>query len=440
MDAFRFQGKTLYAEKVSALKIAEKVGTPTFVYSTETLRDHFRKINNAFKPFDRLICFSVKSNCNLAVLRVLREEGAGFDIVSGGELYRALQAGAAPEKIVFAGVGKRDDEITAALRAGILAFNVESEAELENIDRLAGNVRRKGEMHGGRKGCGRERARVAVRINPDVDPKTHTYITTGKKETKFGLDFVRAACILEGAGRFKNVVIDGIHTHIGSQITEAAPYGEALEKTAKFIKAHRGPLTPLSMLNIGGGFGIYYENRKAPLPSVFADVMRRAVGESGCQRLLLEPGRFISGNAGILLTRVIYVKISGKKRFLIVDAAMNDLIRPCLYGAFHEIWPASSKWPPPARSGSRPPASELAVCDVVGPVCESGDFLAKERNLPKSVKRGDLLAVFSAGAYGHVMSSNYNSRPRAPEVLVGGAKFRVIRRRETHQDLIALEV
>ena len=430
MDSFEYRHEELCAEDVPVSRIARKVGTPAYVYSRATFLDHFRKIDEAFAPVPHLICYSVKANSCLAVLALLKQAGAGFDVVSGGELHRVRKAGGAMDKVVYAGVGKTDEELTAALRAGILLFNIESEAELENLNALAGKLRRARRL--------KAPARVALRVNPDVDPHTHSYITTGKKETKFGVDLERAARVLEAAKRLPHVRFAGLHAHIGSQITEVEPYREALTKVVAFIKAHRSEAAPFDYLDAGGGFGIYYEDRKAPPIHEFAGVMLPLVRESGCT-LILEPGRFICGNAGILLTRVLYVKESGAKRFLIVDAGMNDLVRPSLYGAFHEIWPAKHAAKPPTRGGGEAALRETQTCEVVGPICESGDFLARNRALPKSIRRGDLLAVFSAGAYGHAMSSNYNTRPRLPEVLVSGKRFAVATRRQTYDDILACE-
>ncbi|GMV79400.1 MAG: diaminopimelate decarboxylase [Planctomycetota bacterium] len=430
MDSFKYKDGTLYAEDVPARKIAEEVGTPAYVYSRETLLDHYTKIDKAFAEVPHLICYSVKANSSLGVLAILEHAGTGFDVVSGGELARVQKIGADMKKVVFAGVGKGDAELVQALRAGILMFNVESEAELENIDRLAGQLKAEGDM--------KEPARVALRVNPDVDPKTHAYITTGKKENKFGVDLERASGIIAAAKKHAHVRVTGIHAHIGSQITDVTPYQESLTKVVSFIKAHRGKDVPIQYLNSGGGFGIYYADRKAQPAAKFAEVIVPMVKDSGCT-LVLEPGRFICGNAGILLTRVTYVKESGNKRFLIVDAGMNDLARPTLYGAFHEIWPVEAAELPPTRGGKPAEGEAYAVSDVVGPICESGDFLAKDRALPKGLARGDLLAVYSAGAYGFVMAGNYNTRPFVPEVIVKGGAHYVVNRRQTVEELLARE-
>jgi len=408
---------------VSVSAIAAEYGTPVYVYSARTILEHYRRLAEAFAPADPLICFSVKSCGNLAVLKLLAGAGSGFDVVSGGELFRALKAGADPAKIVFAGVAKGDAEIAEALRAGIAFFNVESRAELENISRLAAET---GVI-----------ARVALRVNPDVDPKTHKYITTGKAENKFGIDLETASSIARTVGDLGSVSLEGVHMHIGSQITLVEPYVEALRKVVDFVAAHRSDAAPLTHVNIGGGFGIFYKEHEARTPAEFAEELVPILASAGA-RLIMEPGRFIVGNAGIMLTTVRYVKQSGPKRFVLIDAGMNDLVRPTLYDAFHEIWPARADVPPPSRSEPDAEYTGLEEADVVGPVCESGDFLAKDRPMPQ-LGRGDVLAVFSAGAYGFTMSSNYNARPRAAEVLVEGDSFRLVRRRETYEDLVAPE-
>jgi len=423
MDYFEYKGGELHCEGVPVATIAAEHGTPLYVYSSRTILEHYARLAEAFAAADPLICFSVKSCANLAVLRLLAGAGSGFDVVSGGELYRAMKAGGDPAKIVFAGVAKGDDEIVEALRAGIAFFNVESAAELENISRLAAAEGVK--------------ARVALRVNPDVDPQTHKYITTGKAENKFGIDLEAAGRIARDAGGLGAVSLEGVHMHIGSQITLVEPYVEALEKVVAFVKKHRSEAAPLTHVNIGGGFGIFYKEHEAKPPAEFADRMLPILEAAGV-RLIMEPGRFIVGNAGVMLTTVRYVKETGAKRFLLVDAGMNDLVRPTLYDAFHETWPVAADVPPPSRSEPDAEYAGLEEADVVGPVCESGDFLAKARPLP-GLERGDVLAVFSAGAYGFTMSSNYNARPRAAEVLVEGDSFRLVRRRETYEDLVAPE-
>ncbi len=413
MDSFDYRNGTLYCEDVRVRDIAAEVGTPAYIYSRATIEHHYRRIEEAFNAGAPLICYSVKANGNLAILRLMKEMGSGFDVVSGGELFRTLKAGGDPRKTVFAGVGKTDHDIRYALEAGVLAFNVESLAELENIERIAADMGRK--------------APVVIRVNPDVDPKTHTHITTGKAENKFGVDMRVTEEMIARIAGMTHVKLLGFHCHIGSQITDIEPYGFAIRKmTALFQNCRRS--YPLEYLNIGGGFGIYYRGDEARPVKEFAEQVMPFVKASRC-KLLLEPGRFIVGNAGILVTRVQYVKTSGDRRFLICDAGMNDLMRPALYNAFHRIWPVEGNGGPEAA------AENLSPADVVGPICESADYFARERPLPP-VKRGDLLTVFSAGAYGFSMSSNYNSHPRPPEVLVEGDSWRTIRARETYQDLI----
>ncbi len=427
MDYFHYKSGRLFCEDAAADALAGAHGTPLYVYSARTILEHYAKLRDAFtaKSGPPVICYSVKANSNLSILNMMAKEGAGFDVVSGGELYRALKVGADPKKIVYAGVGKSDEEIVAGLRAGILLFNIESEEELENVDRLAGKLRKV--------------ADVALRINPDVDPDTHVYISTGKRESKFGVDLRRAEEVLNEARHFKHVRMAGLHVHIGSQITKSDPYEDTLKRLLQFLPRARALGHPLEWLDMGGGFGIWYKEKSARTAAEIAAVCMPIIAKTGL-KLLLEPGRYIVGNAGILLTRVLYVKDSGDKKFVICDAGMHDLIRPALYGAYHRIWPAATdpdvKGEPPDEERWQGPA---ATCDVVGPICESADFLAKDRKLPP-VKRGDLLAVFSAGAYGYVMSSNYNSFPRPAEVLVSGAASRLVTKRQTYDDVLAAEV
>jgi diaminopimelate decarboxylase len=419
MDFFEYKNGRLYCEDVEVSRIAEDVGTPAYVYSARTITEHYKRIEEAFGGIPLLICYSIKANGNLSILRLLKELGAGFDAVSAGEIMRALAVGADPRKIVFAGVGKTDEEIEFALDKDILLFNVESEQELENINSIAGAKNKK--------------ARIALRINPDVDPATHRYVTTGKRENKFGIDINKAEDLIARLPAMHNVELLGFHCHIGSQITTVEPYEAAVEKlTDLFARCKQS--FPLGYLNIGGGFGIFYREDEARPIADFAERTVPLVKATRC-RLILEPGRFIVGNAGILLTRVLYTKQSGDRSFVICDAGMNDLIRPSLYQAYHRIWPVASDILP----GHTVPGDRRILADVVGPICESGDFLALERELPR-VERGELLAVFSAGAYGFSMSSNYNSRPRAAEVLVQGDKWRVVRRRETPEELYAEEI
>ncbi|MFA5146295.1 MAG: diaminopimelate decarboxylase [Candidatus Omnitrophota bacterium] len=408
MHDFTFKDNELYCEGVKVRDISEKVSTPFWLYSRKTLIDHYRKLKNAFRPIGPLICFSVKSNSNIAILRALVKAGAGLDIVSGGELYRARLAGADPRKIVYAGVGKRPDEIEDAVRLGILFFNVESEEELDEIQRVARSLNKK--------------VNVAIRINPDVVPKTHVYITTGKGETKFGLDFETVHKIFNSRWRYPNLNIKGVHIHIGSQVLDALPFQNAIKKVLEFLARCK---ISVEYMNIGGGLGIVYSLEHPQTAKSFAEKVLPMLKKSGL-RIILEPGRFISGNSGILVTKVLYTKRTPRKKFIIVDSGMSDLIRPSLYEAYHKIVPVSV---------NEYSSGEAEKVDVVGPICESGDFLGKERHLPL-IRRGDLLAVMGAGAYGFTMSSNYNSRPRAVEVLVTGKRFHVIRRREEYKDLV----
>jgi diaminopimelate decarboxylase len=417
MDHFHRRDGHAYAEEVPLAALADAVGTPTFVYSRRTIELHYRRLAEAFAGVDLLLCYSVKGCSNLGVLSILERLGAGFDIVSGGELFRVLKTGADPRKIVFAGVGKRPAEMRAALDAGILMFNVESEPELRLLDEVARSADT----------C----ANVALRINPDVDPKTHTYISTGKRESKFGIDLETADRLAKEIPSLAGVRVTGVHAHIGSQITEVGPHVEAMKKALDFAARARAAGNPVDTLNMGGGFGIYYRGGEARPAGEFGQALVPLVKAAGL-RLVLEPGRFIVGNAGVLLSRVMYVKTSGDRRFVIADAAMNDLIRPSLYGAHHSIWPEAA---PFEEAEAEARASECWTADIVGPICETGDFLGKDRRLPP-VSNGDLLVVRSAGAYGMVMSSNYNSRPRAAEVLVDGDRWTVVRERETLDDLV----
>ena len=424
MDYFRYRNGELFAEDVSVQEIAEKHGTPAYVYSARTFVEHFRKLRDAFAEVEPLICYSIKANSCLSLLKILKDEGSGFDVVSGGEIQRALKVGSDPKTLVFAGVGKTDEEIISGLETGILLFNVESEAELLNIDRLAGKL-------------GKE-ARVALRINPDVDPKTHKHITTGKKESKFGVDLEQAKGIFSRAGKLKNAKITGLHVHIGSQITTPEPYVEALERVAAFLPECEKAGCKIDTLDIGGGFGIWYKDKAARPASEIAATIIPILKKTGC-KIILEPGRFIVGNAGILITRILYVKESGGKKFVICDAGMNDLLRPVLYSASHRVWPVKTD---PAHSGEAPDEEKWsgpgAETDLVGPICETGDVFAKDRRLPP-LERGDLVAIFSAGAYGQVMASNYNTRPRPCEVMVAGGDARVVTARETLDDLLRHE-
>ena len=427
MHSFHYRDGELYGEEVSLKKAAEKFGTPLYVYSAGTVLDHYRRLDAALAPLDHLICYAVKANSNGAILKLLAEAGAAFDIVSGGELFRVLRAGGAADKCTFAGVGKSREEIEYALDKGVLSFNVESEAELEMIDRIA---RDKG-----------VRAPIALRVNPDVDVSTHRYISTGRSENKFGIALHRVASVYEKAAQLANLRIRGIQMHIGSQITAAAPFAEAIAKVVPLIGEIK-QRHALEFFSIGGGMGIIYRRalesgsgkwwhdhggeESAFSVADYAKAIVPPLRELGL-RVLLEPGRFLVGNAGLLLTRVRYLKQTEHKKFAIVDAGMNDLIRPALYQSYHEIVPVRE---------AMTAASELV--DVVGPVCESGDFFAQDRELPP-LNEGDLVALMSAGAYGFVMASNYNSRPLPAEVLVKGKRSSLIRRRQTMEDLVREE-
>jgi diaminopimelate decarboxylase len=411
MHYFRYRKNRLHCESVDIGRIAERIGTPLYLYSHKTLIDHYTKIKRAFKSLDPLICFSMKSNSNLSVIKALVNAGAGLDIVSGGELFKAQKVNADPKKIVYASVGKTPFEISNAIKSGILLFNVESVPELAMIDKLCGQLGK--------------RAKVAIRVNPDVKARTHKYITTGTKSSKFGVDEAALFDIFNAKAVFSNIDISGIHIHIGSQITESMPFVQAIRKASTLILLLRKKGHRVDYLNIGGGLGIVYNKERPQTAEEFARAVMPIL--AGLKvKLVIEPGRFISGNSGILVTKVLYVKKSPVKNFIIIDAAMNDLARPSLYGAFHEILPLEKKY-----SAKK----SCAMFDVVGPICESGDFIAKDRILP-IVKEGDLLAVMSAGAYGFSMSSNYNARPRAAEALVLKGKYYVVRRRETYKDLI----
>jgi len=422
MDYFNYRNNELYCEDVPAAELAEKYGTPLWVYSKKTLLHHLKQIQTAFAEVDPVICYSVKSNSNLGILKVMQEAGSSFDVVSGGEFFRVKKAGADTTKIVFAGVGKTDEEIRFAIENDVLMFNVESEAELDAIAAVAGSMERV--------------APVALRLNPDIDAKTHAKTTTGKKGNKFGMDIERAEQLAEKVLSDKRLSLRGIHMHLGSPILTTDPYAAAVVKAAEVVDKFRKRGHDTRWINLGGGFGINYRQQEALPASAYAEVIVPTIKAAGC-KLALEPGRFIVGNSGILLSRVIYTKREGGKLFIIQDAAMNDLVRPAMYDAFHRIWPTSPAVAPPTDYEAEIPGCEPA--DVVGPICESGDYLAKGRWLPP-VNRGDLVSTFSAGAYGMAMSSNYNSRPRAAEVLVDGATHKLVRRRETYDDLVAHEL
>jgi diaminopimelate decarboxylase len=456
VHSFGYRDGKLYCEDVDLAQAASEFGTPLYIYSARTILDHFTRLDAALAPLDHLICYAVKANSNRAILKLLADAGAGFDIVSGGELFRAINAGADPKKCTFAGVGKTRGEIEYALDRGVHSFNVESEPELEQINKIAGekNVR----------------APIALRVNPDVDPHTHKYISTGSHENKFGIALGDAAAVYERAAKLPNVEIVGIQMHIGSQITEAGPFAAAIEKVAPLaldLKSKHG----ITFFSIGGGMGIIYRRAlesgsgkwwhdnggeaSAFTVREYADAIIPPLRTLGL-RVLLEPGRFVVGNAGVLLTRVLYIKSASQKTFAIVDAGMNDLIRPALYEGYHEIVPVNEPTEPSSSASASPgrdkqfsssergrqkdsPRAGTRKIDVVGPVCESGDFFALDREMPK-VDEGDLLAIMSAGAYGFTMASNYNSRPLPAEALVQGNEVKVIRKRQTWEDLVKDEL
>jgi diaminopimelate decarboxylase len=411
MHHFIYRDHELYCENIPIRTIAEKVGTPFFLYSHATLERHFLIFDGAFEGLKRLVCFSAKANSNLAILKLFANLGGGLDIVSGGELYRGLKAGFPPERIVYSGVGKRVDEIDYALDTGILMFNVESFEELKLIDKRAGLLKKK--------------APVAVRVNPDVDPKTHPYISTGLEKNKFGIDAVSAIKGYQMANELENVEIIGIDCHIGSQITDAKPFQEALASLIMLVDEIKKMGIDIRYLDMGGGLGITYDDESPPHPREYAKAIVESLKGTDLN-LILEPGRVIVGNAGILITRVLFRKSGPTKEFVIADAGMNDLMRPTLYNAFHAIQPVS------ATDG------RMIIADVVGPICESSDFLAVDRQIP-NVGQGDLLAVMSAGAYGFVMSSNYCSRLKVAEVMVKDDQFYVIKKRQGYEDLVAGE-
>lgn len=422
MHDFKYVRRALHCEDVTIEALARKFGTPLYVYSEHTLSDHFQKLDRALAPVDHLICYAIKANSNLAVLRALGRLGSGFDVVSEGELRRVIAAGGDPGKCVFAGVGKTEDEIRYALQQGIYSFNVESEPELHRIDRIAGKLRKQ--------------APVAVRVNPNIDAGTHAKITTGTYENKFGIAFEEIEGVYARAAKLKHLRLRGFQTHIGSQLTDVKPFEQAVAKLVP-LALRLADRYELEFFSIGGGLGIVYNPaldsgsqtwwqqaaaQKILNPALYAERLLPLLKPVSHLRLLLEPGRFIAGNAGILVTRVEYVKRTGKKNFVIVDAAMNDLIRPAFYDSYHEIIPLTKR------------GGKLVSSDVVGPICESGDFFAKDRPLPK-VEEGDYLALLSAGAYGFVMASNYNTRATAAEVLVSGKRAALVRKRQQLDDL-----
>ncbi|MCC9620771.1 diaminopimelate decarboxylase [Thalassospira sp. MA62] len=414
MNHFEYVDGVLHAEGVSIPELAEKVGTPFFCYSTATLERHYRVYADAFKGLDATVCYAVKANSNQAVLKTLCKLGAGADVVSVGEMRRALRAGIAPSKIIFSGVGKADAEMREALAADIGQINVESIPELVELNRVALEMGKK--------------ARIALRINPHVDAKTHEKISTGKAENKFGIDWTRAIEVYRDAAGMDGIEVTGIAMHIGSQLTDLTPFREAFKRLAGLVEQLRGEGIHIRNLDLGGGLGIAYQGETPPLPDAYGDMVRETVGHLGCH-ITLEPGRLIAGNAGIMVSRVMYIKDGEAKRFVILDAAMNDLIRPTLYNAYHEI----------IAVNETDANAEQATVDIVGPVCETGDTFGKDRKLPESLKAGDLVAVMSAGAYGAVMSSTYNTRALTPEVLVKGDDFAVIRPRQEIDDLIGLD-
>lgn len=411
MHFFTYKGKELYAEDVPVKSLAEQYGTPLYIYSYKTLSKHFHAYAEAYHDFPHIICYALKANSNGAILRLLAKDGCGADIVSGGELFRAMKAGISPDKIVYAGVGKTEEEIRSALRAGILMFNVESADELREIDRVAGILRTK--------------APVALRINPDIDAKTHPYISTGMREHKFGISIDDALENYRMASRLKHIKVVGIQKHIGSQITRISPFVDALKRILILLDELDRQKFDIRYLDIGGGLGITYTNEKPPVP---ADIARKLLPLLRGREitLIMEPGRSIVGNAGILVTKVLYLKKGEGKEFVIVDAGMNDLMRPSLYDAYHHIIPVIKR------------KRTTVMADIVGPICESGDFLARKREIEK-VNRGEYLSVMSAGAYGMSMSSNYNSRPFIAEVMVNGKTHSLIRKRGSYEDLVRNE-
>jgi diaminopimelate decarboxylase len=408
MHFFEYKNGQLHCEGIPIAEIAQKVGTPFYLYSYNTLVRHFTVFNNAFEGIPHLVCYSAKANSNLALIRLFVNLGGGVDVVSRGELHRALKGGADPKKIVFSGVGKKEDEVEYALKAGILMFNVESSQELQVINDVAGRIGKK--------------APVAIRVNPDIDPKTHPYISTGLKQNKFGIDILRAPMAYRLASQLPNLEVVGIDCHIGSQLVEVEPIIEALRKLKVLVENLRKEGMEIRYLDLGGGLGITYEDEEPPHPVEYAANILEELRGFG-STLILEPGRVIVGNAGVLISKVLYIKENEEKRFVIVDAGMNDLVRPSYYGSYHQILPVKQE------------TREESIVDVVGPICESGDFLAKGRKIGR-LNPGELIAVMSAGAYGFSMSTNYNSRPRVAEVLVRDDQMFVIREREDYEDLI----
>jgi diaminopimelate decarboxylase len=408
MHHFQYRSDELYAENVAVKDIVAKVGSPVYIYSQSTLERHFKAMDEAFATVPHTICYSVKANSNLAILKSFINLGGGLDIVSGGELFRALKSGVNPRKVVYSGVGKKDDEIAYALTSDILMFNVESEQELDRINEIAGHLGRK--------------AGIAIRVNPDVDPETHPYIATGLRKAKFGINIERSIAQYQRAKEMKNLEILGIDCHIGSQLTKVAPFVDAIKKLKRLIAGLNEMGIFIKYFDLGGGLGIRYSEEEPPLPAAYGEAVSEETKGLGLH-LLFEPGRNLVGNAGILVGKCLYTKKGEENSFVIIDAAMNDLARPSLYGSYHGV------------QAVRKDQEGTIVADIVGPICESGDFLAKDREIP-NFKQGDLVAFMSAGAYGFSMSSNYNSRPRAAEVMVKGDNFEVVRERETWDDLV----
>jgi len=412
MHHFQYQKDMLYCEEVPVSEIARDVGTPFYLYSHATLRQHFKAFDGAFQGIKHLTCFSMKSNSSLAILRLFAQEGGGVDIVSGGELYRALKAGVDPQKIVYSGVGKHMEDLEYALKSDILLFNVESSQEISRLNEVAKNLGK--------------RASIAIRVNPDIDPQTHPYISTGLKENKFGIDIRESLEEYTRAVTLGNLSVSGVSCHIGSQLTQVSPFVDALRLLQELIKRLGEAGIHIRYLDLGGGLGITYDKEEPPHPKEYAAAIKEEMGMEN-MILILEPGRVIMGNAGILVTQVLYTKMAHEKGFIIVDAGMNDLIRPSLYGSYHGIQPVKMA------------GRKKVQADIVGPICETGDFFAKDREVD-SFEPGELMAIMSSGAYGFSMASNYNSRPRVAEVMVKGDQYYVIRARETYEDLVRGEV
>jgi len=412
MNYFNYKNGKLFCEDVSMEEIAKKHGTPLYIYSKNFFVEQYKTLSSVLNELDYMICFATKSNSNLAVIETFAELGSGFDIVTAGELFRIVKAGGDTTKVVFSGVGKTAEEIEYAIEQNILFFNIESEVELKRINEIAGKMNKK--------------TRFCVRVNPNVDPKTHKYITTGKSENKFGLDFEAAKILYKHAENFKNVDAVGVQMHIGSQITTTEPFVAAIKKLAKLVDELRAQGVDVQYVDIGGGLGIIYKDETPPTPEEYAAAIVPELKKLNA-KIIFEPGRFLVGNGGIMVTEVQYIKKTAMKEFVIVDAGMNDLLRPSLYEAYHEIISVKE-------------SNNLKKVDVVGPICESSDFFGRERELPEEIKSGDLIALKSCGAYGFVMASNYNTRPRGAEIMVNGEKVTVVRKRETLEQLIENEI